>query len=105
MKIDESTIIKLFETQCLRVDDIIAACEVPEEFVIDVLTRKSPRYRTMLELENDGKNGNESDAPETEDDISDAQFKRIRQESYMLATDHNNSEFVRASMLKFLWNK
>jgi len=100
MTVAETTITQLFDNNYATVADICQSLNLPEVLVRDVLERNSPRYRAQSEILDLSKT-----SPEDEEDINNAQFARIRQEAFQIATDKQYSEFCRSGMLKFLWNK
>jgi len=120
MSISEQTIVNLYEHGAHSVDDIVAALDVPEPFVLGVLMERSPRWKAVQKMKKEGVSSLAATATERsegaasaasgigrgsldEGDISDVDFLRIREQALDLALSPLTNEFNKASMLKFLW--
>jgi hypothetical protein len=110
MNIAEATIVNLYETNCISTEDIQTSLELPLAYILDVLERKSAKYRALAK----DSQSNGSLSPHTpisvsttaeSEDIPDKMFARVREEMFNLALAPDQNPFLKASCLKFLWNK
>lgn len=119
MNIAEQTIVNLYETNCVSIEDIQVSLELPTPYIMDVLERKSAKYRALSKFSDNGSTvhvqanppldrANDQGAVQGDsqgEDITDKQFARIREEMMNLALAPDQNPFLKASCLKFLWNK
>lgn len=114
MNIAEATIVNLYETNCISTEDIQASLELPLAYILDVLERKSAKYRALAKTNDANGQVLNPTRPitcstlgesEASDDIPDKMFARVREEMFNLALAPDQNPFLKASCLKFLWNK